>query len=122
MRMKITSAANPRVKLAAKLRGSRDRAAQGRIIVDGLREIARAVDAGVRVVEVFVCEELIADNDAANTLLARLARADLAQYDLPLQLLEKLSFGERTEGIVAVAETPRRTLADLRPPESPLVA
>jgi RNA methyltransferase, TrmH family len=122
MRMKITSPANPRVKLAAKLRGSRDRAAQGRIIVDGLREIGRAADAGVRVVEVFICEELIAGNDTANALLARLASADLAQFDVPLALLEKLSFGERTEGIVAVAETPRRTLTDLRLPESPLVA
>src|SRR3954469_3587534 len=106
MRMKITSAANPRVKLAAKLRGSRDRAGQGRIIIDGVREIGRAVDAGVRVVEVFVCEELVAADAAASALLARLARADLAQFDLPLHLLEKLSFGKRTEGIVAVAETP----------------
>jgi TrmH family RNA methyltransferase len=120
--MKITSAANPRVKQAAKLRGSRDRAAQGRIIIDGVREIGRAVDAGVRIVEIFVCEELTAGNAVASDLLARLARADVAQFDLALALLEKLSFGERAEGIVAVAETPQRTLADLRLPESPLVA
>ena len=38
--MKITSTANPRVKAAAKLRNSRERTAQNRIAINGLRKSA----------------------------------------------------------------------------------
>ena len=44
----ITSPQNPRVKLALKLRDAKGRAAQGRIIIDGCREVNRALVAGVR--------------------------------------------------------------------------
>jgi len=120
--MKITSAANPRLKLAAKLRSARDRAEQGRIVIDGVREIERALTGGVQIREVFVCEELFADPDALGALLAKLAAGDAAQFDIPEPLFAKLAFGDRAEGIVAIAETPKRTLQELRLPEQPLVA
>ena len=37
-------------------------------------------------------------------------------------VFEKLSFGHRAEGVLAVAEMPRRKLSDLQLPERPLVA
>ena len=37
-------------------------------------------------------------------------------------MLERLAFGNRAEGVIAVAEPPRRTLADLVLPPAPLVA
>ena len=45
----ITSLTNPRVKAAVRLRDRREREATGLTIVDGAREILRALDAGVRV-------------------------------------------------------------------------
>ena len=51
----ITSLQNQRVKNAAKLRQGRARQKQGRMIVDGLREIACAMEAGVELSEVFAC-------------------------------------------------------------------
>jgi TrmH family RNA methyltransferase len=38
------------------------------------------------------------------------------------EVFEKLCFGERTSGVVAVADTPRRSLDGLRLPAGPLVA
>ena len=49
--MRITSLQNERVKSAVKLRDRKGREEQQRIIIDGLREIKRAVEAGVQVVE-----------------------------------------------------------------------
>ena len=43
----ITSLKNPRVQSALKLRGRRSRARQGRIVVDGARELLRALEAGL---------------------------------------------------------------------------
>jgi RNA methyltransferase, TrmH family len=120
--MKITSPANPRLKLAAKLRSARDRAEQGRIVIDGLREIERALTGGVQIREMFVCEELLADRAATLPLLSTLTDAGAARFDIPAPLFEKLAFGQRAEGLVAIADMPRRTLQDLRLPAKSLVA
>ena len=62
----ITSPQNPRVKDAVRLRDRRHREKQGRIPIDGARELQRAIRAGVKLVEVFVCEPLCqGDDDAA---------------------------------------------------------
>src|SRR5690606_32154678 len=52
----ITSPHNPRVKAAARLREPRGRARQGRIVIDGGREISRALDGGLAIREVFVLD------------------------------------------------------------------
>jgi hypothetical protein len=57
--MEITSLENRRVKAAVRLRDRREREATGLTIIDGTRELARAIDAGAEIVEAFVCHELI---------------------------------------------------------------
>ena len=58
----------PRVKAAAALRDRRERDRAGLTLVDGAREVRRALDAGVEVVEAFVCEPLLAGPDARAAL------------------------------------------------------
>ncbi len=55
----ITSLTNPRVKAAVRLRDRRERDATGLTIVDGAREILRALDAGVRVETAFIAPDVI---------------------------------------------------------------
>ena len=50
----ITSPANPRLRQAARLRDPRGRRETGLTLVDGLRELTRAVAAGIEIREVFV--------------------------------------------------------------------
>ena len=64
----LTSLANPRVKAAAALRDRRDRDRTGLTLIDGARELRRALDGGVEVVEAFVCEPLLAGPDARAAL------------------------------------------------------
>ena len=52
----ITSRQNARVKEVVRLRAGRERRKVGRFLIDGEREIARALACGVRPLEVFVCE------------------------------------------------------------------
>ena len=110
--MRITSLHNPRVKAAARLRDRSGREDQQRIIIDGLREIGRAIQGGVRPVEVYYLPERC-DDDAHRGLLAAGERAGAELHDVAPAVMEKLAFGHRIEGIVTVAERPRRTLEQL---------
>ncbi len=119
---RITSRQNPRVKDAVWLRTARGRRRQGRHMIDGAREIARAIEAGIRPVEAFVCDSL---HDPARTpqLLEALRRAAAELLPVTPEVYEKLCFGERDEiGVVVVAATPQRGLGDLQLPAESLVA
>lgn len=116
----LTSLANPRIKAAVGLRDRRERDSTGLTLVDGAREVGRALAAGVALVEVFVCESLLAGPDARQAL-------DLLRgRDIPLQpvsetVFAKLAFGQRAEGLVAVVRIPSTALDELRLPAVPLV-
>jgi TrmH family RNA methyltransferase len=116
--MMITSVQNPRVKAAAKLRDRTGRNQQRRIIIDGVREISRALSAGVKILELYVLPELC--DDESQRVLATAKHAE--RLDVVRHVMEKLSFGNRVEGIVAVAEPPVRELAALKLPADALVA
>ena len=60
----LASPSNPRIKAASGLRDRRERDASGLTLVDGARELRRALDAGVEILEVFICEPLLAGQDA----------------------------------------------------------
>ena len=76
--MILSSVQNPRVKAAARLRERSGRDEQGRIIIDGGREIGGALAAEVEVIEVYYFPELCRD-EAHQGLLraAEKMRADL---------------------------------------------
>lgn len=117
----ITSRHNPRVKDAVKLRTSRGRQQQGRIIVDGAREIVRGLQAGLRPIEAFVCADLCASEEGTQAVMAiKSSGAEL--LTVSPEVYAKLAFGDRDDGIVVVAETPQIPLSDLRLPERSLVA
>ena len=117
----ITSLKNPRVQSALKLRGRRSRARQGRIVVDGARELLRALEAGLDLTEVFVCPPLCQSVECRRAR-SRLEETDTRLIDVTPDVFAKLAYGKRAEGVVGVAAMPRRELAELALPDRPLVA
>jgi TrmH family RNA methyltransferase len=117
----ITSLQNRRVKDAAKLRDRRERRKQGRMLIDGAREIRLAIEGRVELIEAFVCESLCYSSNSQR-LLEQLATLPVRQSRVTPAVFEKLAFGDRAEGILAVAKTPQRTLSDLALPDNPLIA
>jgi TrmH family RNA methyltransferase len=111
----LTSTANPRVKAVVRLRDRRERDATGLALVDGVREIGRAMDAGVDVVEAFAAGSL-ATTAEARALRSRLAAAGHRATEVSEPVLVRIAFGDRTDGIVAVVRMPRPTLADVNLP------
>ena len=116
----ISSTANPRVKAAVRLRGRRERERSGLTIVDGAREIRRAIDAGVDVREAFVCDALV-DSSDGKAAVAALERAHAPLVRVSRPVFDKLAFGERTDGVVAVVEAPRTDLDALQLPRDALL-
>lgn len=119
--MTITSVRNPRVKEAVKLRQRSHREKQGRFLIDGARELARAISAGVELVEVFVCESLCQSSDTCKTL-DLIDKSGAVVLPVTPRVFAKLAFGERAEGVLGVAATAQRRLEGLHLPANPLVA
>jgi TrmH family RNA methyltransferase len=109
----ITSLQNPRVKEAVKLRDRKGREEQGRILIEGIREIGRALDAGIEITEGFVCESLCSDESAGELLKRVQQRRQIALLSVNEQVMSKLAFGDRAEGLIAIARLPQRSLDDL---------
>jgi TrmH family RNA methyltransferase len=117
----IASPANPRVRAAAELRERRERDRTGRILVDGARELLRALDAGVAIETIFLCEPLCR-TDACRSLLRRIGAADPRLIRVSERAFQKVAFGDRAEGVVAVAVRPTTGLGGLRIPAEALIA
>jgi RNA methyltransferase, TrmH family len=111
----ITSVQNPRVKEAVRLRDRRHREKQGRILIDGARELGRAIGGGVRMIEVFVCEPFC-QGDEAKKLLQSIDRCGGEVLHVSETVFEKLAFGHRAEGVLGVAEMPASGLSNLALP------
>jgi TrmH family RNA methyltransferase len=119
--MRITSRQNPRVKEAARLRNRDERNRQRRFLIDGAREIARAVAAGIRCVEAFVCAEMCKSQECQHAVDA-LTNLPAEIFDVTPEVYAKLAFGERDDGIAVVAQIPQWRLSDLTLPPTPLIA
>ena len=117
----ITSTANPRVKAAARLRGRRERDRQGLTLIDGVRETLRALQANATLREVFVVPDLLTGQEA-RALVERLTEERVEVVELGREAFEKLAYGDRLDGVVAVAETLPRSLDALLLPPEPLIA
>jgi TrmH family RNA methyltransferase len=88
-------------------------------LVDGAREVLRAIEAGVEVEEVFVCQPLVSTADGEAALAAAATRAEIV--DVGERAFERLAFGERAEGVIAVVRPPSTDLDRLDLPHDPLV-
>jgi TrmH family RNA methyltransferase len=116
----LASPSNPRIKAAARLRDRRHRDEAGLTLVDGAREVRRALASGIDVVEAFICEPLLAGEDA-RVALAALAERGVSTTSTSQPAFAKVAFGDRADGIVAVVRTPELRLDDLRLTTDPLV-
>lgn len=98
----ITSTSNPRIKALVRLRTRRERDTTGTFLVEGYRELTRALDAGVRIETLYTCDELyLGGNEPA--LVARVASDGSEIVPVAPEPFAKASYRDRPEGLVAVA-------------------
>lgn len=98
----------PSVRAARRLRRRRERAETGRLLVEGPHAVAEAVD---HLVEVFATMPQSARGEQA---LERCRSAGVPVVTVTERALSALADARTPQGIVGVAQWPRRGLADLR--------
>jgi len=114
----ITSLKNPRLKRLVRLRDRRPRDEERAFLVEGFREVRRALEKGVALDELYYSPGwFLGEGEPA--LLARAAAAGAKLFELSKEAFAKVAYRERPDGILAVAPQWRRTLADLAPPAEP---
>jgi len=118
--MRLTSPDNPRFRAALRLQQRKYRQREQQFLIEGLRFVQQAGEAHAPVRRVFVTEEFEARPEAEPLLT--LLRAGGAQvFVIPPRLLARLSETAMPQGIVAVVDAPRRSLADLKLSSTPLL-
>jgi len=117
----ISSPQNPRVKrLQALQQKSAIRREEHRFVVEGRRELGHCLRAGLSLVAVYYCTELLGGDDVA-TLLRPYTTGDLPCFQVTRRVYEKLAYRDSTEGVLAEVEEPTLQLDDLQLSESPLI-
>jgi len=109
----ISSLQNPRVKQLVKLRDRRPRDEAGVFLVEGYREIRRALEKGVALRELYFAPDwFLGANEPA--LLREAEAAGARLFQLNRETFAKVAYRERPDGLLAVAPQWRRPLADLK--------
>ncbi len=117
---KITSLQNPRVKQLVKLRDRRPRDEAGVFLVEGYREIRRALEKQVILNELYFSPEwFLGENEPA--LLAQAETRGAKLFELSKDAFAKVAYRERPDGLLAVAPQWKKSLADLTLPAAPFL-
>lgn len=119
---KISSLQNPRVKQLVKLRDRRPRDEAGVFLVEGYREIRRALEKQVTLNELYYAPEwFLGENEPA--LIEQAAASGARLFELTKEAFAKVAYRERPDGLLAVAPQWKRSLADLEPrlPKEPFL-
>jgi TrmH family RNA methyltransferase len=116
----ITSVTNPRVKLLVKLRNRRARDESGVFLVEGFRELTRALDRELSLREIYFCPELFLGNNE-EALIERAVAAGAEPVELGSEAFHKVSYRDRPEGLIGLADQFPATLGRLSLASNPLI-
>lgn len=116
----LTSPSNPRIKEIAKLRQRSHRDRAGALLIEGYRELKRALDNGYKPTTVVTCPELFLGKHEP-ALVDRCTAAGAQHLQVAPTVFAKISARDRPDGLIAVGPQIRLALSDLHLPENALV-
>ncbi len=122
--IRITSLKNDIVKKVISLGDGTKRRKAGQFVLEGRKEIAHALNAGIEIAEFFYCPGIIADEEAMSEypgLLDAVSASTVNIYEVTPQVYEKLAYRSKVEGLVAVANYPDFTPDFGSLPADPLI-
>lgn len=101
----ITSSKNTTIKTLVRLKTRKYRQQEGRFLIEGMREVSRAVAAGVRLEGVYLCAKF------APQMVPDVG--DVPVFDVSDVAFTKLSLRQSPDGVIAVAQRQQKTLETL---------
>ena len=122
----IESSKNPTIRALLRLRERRAREREGRYLIEGARELTRALQAGVALEGLYYAEALL--NDEGRRLLGHgafghsgVGPGGLERTSLSQDAFERLSLRQNPDGVLGLARMEPGALGALEPPENALV-
>ncbi|MDJ0652173.1 MAG: RNA methyltransferase [Simkaniaceae bacterium] len=110
--LKITSLQNPKIKQVVALRDKRVRDRVQSFLIEGYRELCRAVKGGVPLVSLFYSPaHFLGDNE--NTLIQKVRQQGVETFAVNERVFGKISYRDRPDGLLAVATQTHLALQDL---------
>ena len=109
----VSSLQNLHVKNVKKLRDSRDRKESGLFLIEGYKELSRALHGGVVITTFFFCEELFMKNNEY-ALIENIKKQGALVISCRKNVFEKIAYRERPDGLLGVAIQMHRNIDDLR--------
>ena len=115
----ILSQANPRIKNILRLQAnSRERQSQNLFVIEGYREISRALESGIEIKELYVCAELDKQGRSKD-FFKEYSRMQV--YEVGKSAFARIAYREGSDGLVAIAVPRILTLNDLKLSINPLI-
>ena len=114
----IHSLQNAQLKRLIRLRERRERLQEGVYLIEGAREVSRALSAGVPIETLYLCPELFS-SEARALSWTGLSETGLFTTELGRAAFEKVSGREGPDGVLALARAEHRPLPE--PPEQATV-
>ncbi|MDO8261195.1 MAG: RNA methyltransferase [Candidatus Magasanikbacteria bacterium] len=115
MLKKISSLQNSGIKELIKLKKARERKKQDLILIEGRHEISLALEAGIEINKLYLCEDFSSDNNFTVKI-----SEDITEL-VSKEVFEKISNRENPDGYLALANTPKLELQNVRLSKNPLV-
>ena len=113
-----TSRTNPKVKWARALRQRKHRQAEGAFIVEGIRHVGEAAEAGAQIEALFYAPELLR-SEFANQLIEMQASQGVPCHATSAEVFAALADKDNPQGLLAVVRQRHARLADLNPENFP---
>ena len=115
----IHSLTNPRIKNILKLQASsRDRREQNLFVIEGYREISRAMGSGIEIKELYVCTEI--DRQGRSEELIK-GECKMHVYEVSKTAFARIAYREASDGLIALAVPRNQGLKDLKLSSNPLL-
>jgi TrmH family RNA methyltransferase len=114
MEHRITSMHNSRIKEAVRLRERRARTESGLFLIEGYRELTRAIDGQIALTSLFVAPDWFLKGNEE----ALIARAKCSVFECSREVFAKISYRDRPDGLLAIGHQVHRSLASLPRKES----
>lgn len=103
----ITSPSNPTIKELVRLKDRKSDGADKEFLVEGFREIDRAIRSGFEILELFVCHEVLSHE--AQGLMSQCKNITF----LSLAAFQKIAIREKSDGVLAVFAIKEFTLREI---------
>jgi TrmH family RNA methyltransferase len=114
----ITSRSNPRIKAVRSLRERKVRQETGLFVVEGIRHVGEAVEAGAQIEALYYTPDRL-QSQFALLLVEQQAQRGVPCYETSAEVFAALAEKENPQGLLAVVRIPQKSLLDLSPQNFP---